>query len=122
MAERTEELAAALVEGLYDGKPLRQLCRDNGISKSAVYRWLDDDSDFAGRIAHAREHGFHEIADECLEIADDQDEKPESRKVRIDTRLKLLAKWDPKRYGDKQLVGSDPDNPLPSGVSVVFKG
>lgn len=122
MAERTEELAALLIEGLYDGKPLRQLCRDNGISKSAVYRWLDDDSDFAGRIAHAREHGFHEIADECLEIADDQEEKAESRKVRIDTRLKLLAKWDPKRYGDKQLVGSDPDNPLPSGVSVVFKG
>lgn len=24
------------------------------------------------------------------------------RKLRIDTRLKLLAKWDPKRYGDKQ--------------------
>ena len=22
-------------------------------------------------------------------------------KLRIDTRLKLLSKWDPKRYGDK---------------------
>lgn len=39
-------------------------------------------------------------------------------KLRIDTRLKLLAKWDPKRYGDKQLVGSDPDNPLPQGFTV----
>lgn len=26
------------------------------------------------------------------------------RKLQIETRLKLLAKWDPKRYGDKQAI------------------
>jgi len=26
------------------------------------------------------------------------------RKLQIDTRLKLLAKWDPRRYGDKQTL------------------
>jgi len=26
------------------------------------------------------------------------------RKLQIETRLKLLAKWDPKRYGDLQKV------------------
>lgn len=121
MAERTQELADILVEGLYAGKPLRQLCRDNGISKSAVYRWFDDDEELAGRIARAREHGYHEIADECLEIADAGAEdavEVADKKVRIETRLKLLAKWSPKHYGDKQLVGSDPENPLPAGFIV----
>jgi len=28
----------------------------------------------------------------------------EHRKLRIDTRLKLLAKWNPKKYGDKQAI------------------
>ncbi|WP_343518104.1 hypothetical protein [Sphingomonas sp.] len=121
MAERTQELADALVEGLYEGKPLRQLCRDNGISKSAVYRWFDEDEELAGRIARAREHGYHEIADECLEIADEEPADAvdvQDKKVRIDTRLKLLAKWSPKLYGDRQLVGSDPENPLPAGFQV----
>jgi hypothetical protein len=38
---------------------------------------------------------------------------------RNDLKLKL-AKWDPKRYGDRQLLGSDPDNPLPAGFQVQF--
>lgn len=117
MADRTPELADKLVEGLYNGTPLRQLCRDNDISKSAVYRWFDDDEELAGRIARAREQGYHEIADECFEIADEEPSDAVDvahMKLRIETRLKLLAKWDPRRYGDKQLIGSDPDNPLPS--------
>jgi hypothetical protein len=121
MAERTSQLADILVEGLYNGQPLRQLCRENGISKSAIYRWIEDDSDLAGRIARAREHGYHDIADACLEIADEEPSDAvdvADKKVRIETRLKLLAKWDPRRYGDKQLIGSDPENPLPAALDV----
>lgn len=117
MAERTPELADLIVEGLYNGTPLRQLCRDNGISKSAVYRWFDDDAELAGRIARAREHGAHEIADECIEIADkiaSDAVDVSARKLQIETRLKLLAKWSPNTYGDKTLLGSDPANPLPT--------
>lgn len=139
MAEtwRTPEIAETIIEGLSEGIPLRQLARLHGFSKSAFYDWVKDDAEFAGRIARAREIGFDAIADEALEIADDatndwmkrqrQDgmdddvlnsEHVQRSKLRIDTRLKLLAKWDPKRYGDKQLVGSDPDNPLPQGFTV----
>ena len=32
----------------------------------------------------------------------------EHRKLRIDTRLKLLAKWNPKKYGDK-MAHTGPD-------------
>ena len=34
------------------------------------------------------------------------------RKLQIETRLKLLAKWDPKRYGERTTLAGDPDNPL----------
>jgi hypothetical protein len=30
-------------------------------------------------------------------------------KLRIDTRLKLLSKWDPKRYGEKLALGQADD-------------
>ncbi len=98
---RTQEIEDILAEGLTNGIPLRQLCRENAVSKSTVYNWMDDDADFAGRIARARGRGYHEIADTCLEIADDKTEDPASRRVRIEARLKLLAKWDPKGYGEK---------------------
>ena len=119
---RTAENADKIVAGISDGVPLRQLCRDLQISKSEVYRWRDDDAEFEGRIARARLEGFDAIADETIEIVDNLTEDPASRRVRADTRLKLLAKWDPKRYGDKQLIGSDPDNPLPAGFEVKLVG
>ena len=66
----------------------------------------------------ARESGFDAIANECLEIADDAaldtietrfGPKPDKEwlarsKLRVETRLKLLAKWHPKKYGDKLQV------------------
>lgn len=130
---RSAELIEAVLVGISEGIPLRQLAREHGFSKSAFYDWLDKDEDLAGRFARARLVGFDAIAEETLDIADDatndwmkrhrQDgtdedtfnsEHVQRSRLRIETRLKLLAKWDPKRYGEKTLHGSDPDNPLPA--------
>ena len=129
---RTMAIDEILLEGISEGIPLRQLCRIHGISKSAVYNWRKEDAEFDGRFAQARARGFHEIAEEALEIADDgtndwvKREKPggtagddvlngehvQRSKLRIETRLKLLAKWDPKNYGDKTILSNDPENPI----------
>lgn len=126
---RTSSLADAIVQGIADGTPLRELCRIHGISKSEVYRWQEDDVELRGRIARARIDGFDAIAEECLEIADDATndwmkrrkgeeevdafdaEHVQRSKLRIETRLKLLAKWDPKRYGEKLALGGAEDLP-----------
>jgi hypothetical protein len=34
------------------------------------------------------------------------------RKLQIETRLKLLAKWNPKKYGDRVQLAGDADSPL----------
>jgi len=34
------------------------------------------------------------------------------RKLQIETRLKLLAKWNPKKYGERVQVAGDAENPL----------
>jgi len=107
---RSAKLADIIIEDLTSGKPLRQICREQGVGKSAVYDWLDDDVELFGRFARARERGGHEIADQCLEIADDREDDPASRRVRVETRLKLLAKWNPNQYGEQSklaLTGAD---------------
>lgn len=70
----------------------------------AVYDWMADEA-FAARIARARDLGYDAIAQSTVEIADtpsDHKEDVQHRKLQIWTRLQLLAKWDPKRYGDRQ--------------------
>ena len=34
------------------------------------------------------------------------------RKLQIETRLKLLAKWNPKKYGDRVTMAGDAENPM----------
>lgn len=125
----TREIADQICDRLADGEPLRQICRDEAMPAwRTVYDWKAAHEDFAARIAHARDAGFDAIAEQCLDIADDtasdtiegeHGDRPNTEwisrsKLRVETRLKLLAKWDPKRYGDKVDVnhGGQGDNPL----------
>lgn len=98
-------IAEQIVEQIAEGVPLREICRQEGMPAwRTVYDWQEAHPDFAARIARARASGFDAIASECVEIADHTppiSDCVQQSKLRIETRLKLLAKWDPKRYGDK---------------------
>lgn len=101
----TEALAQEICERISRGEPLTQICRDSHMpQRSNVHCWRAEHEGFAGRFARARECGFDAIAAECMRIADDKmgDPDPSSRRVRVETRLKLLAKWNPKTYGERQ--------------------
>lgn len=120
-----QDIADAVVEWISQGKTLRDFCRQDGMpARRTIDDWRAKDDIFAARIARARLDGWDVIAEECLTIADtpqlgvtiteDDSEKGGTKKVmedmlghrklQVETRLKLLAKWDPKRYGDKQQV------------------
>jgi hypothetical protein len=127
----TPELGAFIAERLSKGEPLAQICRDEGMPHDDTVRnWMAADEKFSQVIARARERGYDVLAADCLLIADtpqigeETTTKPNGdietktgdmlghRKLRIETRLKLLAKWDPKRYGDKLALSGDAENPL----------
>jgi hypothetical protein len=129
----TTELIERICERLETGEPMAQICRDDGMpAYRTVKDWIDGKPDVSAAIARAREIGFDAIAQDTLTIADDGrndfmerlaadgDEKAQlafnaehvqRSRLRVDTRLKLLAKWDPKRYGDKLALGGAEDLP-----------
>lgn len=119
-----QDKVEAICEWIAQGQTLRQWCRDNGVHYSTVYLWMEKDKDFAQRFAHAREIGTDCIADDALEIIDTVPEmtggespKYDSAHVawlrnRAEYRLKLLAKWNPKKYGDRTTLAGDSENPL----------
>lgn len=112
-SKRSAELDDRICERLANGDTLRQICRDEKISHTTIGVWKAEDEAFAKRIELAREVGYDAIADSCMEIADATDKyrsrdtlgklvrDPQRDKLRVWTRLQLLSKWDPKRYGEK---------------------
>ena len=139
--ELTPELEDSIIERLSNGEPLRQICRDEGMpSWRTVYRWLEKNESLMSRFARARELGHDAISEECLDIADDSrndwmqkeldngrvidvlnSEHVQRSKLRIETRLKLLAKWNPKKYGERIDLnhGGQKDNQLPPATVIV---
>jgi hypothetical protein len=126
----TPALAAEIAQRISMGEPLRKICRDEHMPHwTVMYDWLAQDDSLSLRVARAREAGYEAMAEETLEIADNfhlgesqvMDDKGSKvtiedmlghRKLRIETRLKLLACWSPAKYGNKVQLGGDPHNPL----------
>ncbi len=102
----TPEQIGDICDELASGKSLRQICREQGMAESSVRYWLNRDEAAFAQTAHARELGCDAIADQCIEIADDEELEPADRRVRIETRIKLLGKWS-QRYGEKVTVNSN---------------
>ena len=107
------QIADEIATRISAGETLRAICREPGMPAwRTVYDWINQHQDFAARIAQARELGHDAIAEEAMAIADSPMPSTDSgatdsgavahAKLRVETRLKLLAKWSPKKYGDKQ--------------------
>jgi len=105
----------AICERLAKGEGIATICRDPDMpSFNRVYEWRKADQAIDEKINAARALGFDVIAESCIDIADAKDEyepkdlggklvrDPQRDKLRVWTRLQLLAKWDPKRYGEMQ--------------------
>ncbi len=127
----TKAIGQHICERMSEGIPLREICRDRGLAWPTVYRWIEAHPEFGEAYQRARDIGMDAIAEECLEIADDgrndfvkrqigdgpelemlNSEHVQRSKLRIETRLKLLAKWNPKKYGDRVTHTGDPAAPL----------
>ncbi len=132
----TEEIAEQICDLVSNGVNLRKVCRMDGMpSWRTVYNWVVEKPDFASRLARARELGYDSLAEEALEISNTphlgqkkvftsgagededsmtvtEDDMLGHRKLQIETRLKLLAVWDPKRYGNKVQLGGDGGLPI----------
>lgn len=107
-----DEIAERIVERLANGEPLKRICEDESMPNySTVLRWQDRHPDFGMLSARAKQDGTHALADECLSIADNENIDPADKRVRIDTRIRLIGKWNSKVYGDKVAVGGDADAP-----------
>ena len=119
----TEELVAEICDRVANGTPLREICREEDKpSWVTFYNWLCADNELSLRFARSRELGTDAIAEDAIAILDTIPERIDGGRMdsayvqwqrnRVEYRLKLLAKWNPKRYGDKTILSGDKENPV----------
>ena len=138
----TKDIGDEICQRLSLTESLRRICRDDHMpDRVTVYRWLWSSDpvteEFRNNYARARDIQADDFIDEVNDIADDgsndwmevrdkvdgsllgwkvNGEAIQRSRLRIDTRKWVAGKQRPKKYGDRTIIGGDPDNPLlPSG-------
>lgn len=115
-----DDVTAQICARLAVGDPMTVVCRDLDIPVRTVNTWRQDDAEIAARFDEARDLGRDAIAHRARATARGKGEAEggdstgdvQRDRLIIDTDFKLLAKWDPRRYGEKMTLSGDPESPL----------
>src|SRR5437762_3081092 len=119
--KRSKELAEEICRRIVEGETVTTICQDKKMpSKQSVYNWLNDDPEFRRRYNESRMLFYEHMADEILDISDDDsgDFKKVKRRdgteefvpdwelvnrsrLKVDTRKWILARVLRKKYGDQ---------------------
>lgn len=130
----TEELADSICELIVQGMSCNKISQlDNMPAKSIIYYWLSKHKSFLDKYTQALEIRSLTYLDEVSDIADDgsndyyekkgkngetfmafDSEHVQRSRLRIETRLKMLEKLQPRKYGAKVDLnhGVQEDNPI----------
>lgn len=97
------------------GKSRAWIAATLGISRQTMANWEEAHPEFLDAMTHAKL-----LAQKWWEDAGQMG--MEADKFNATVWAKNMSCRFADEWRDKQLLGSDPENPLPSGVNVTFKG
>jgi hypothetical protein len=133
--KQVETIFDSILEQIENGRPLRQILKDEGMpSSKTFFEWIGKDDVKVKRYAHACEVRADVIFEEIIDIADDKThdeihtengviqntEFIQRSRVRIDARKWVVSKLNPKKYGDRLQHANDPDNPMPKPQTIYI--
>lgn len=141
-----EKLFKKVIKELQKGRSLRKILKDDQTpSRTALYSWLDEDAEYAERFARAMEIGDEVLEEQKLEIAETRlvetveeigrtgktpftkiitRDNVQRSKLMIETIDKILARRNPRKYGNKlDLTSAGEALAVPAivGMSIINK-
>ncbi|HDX5565774.1 TPA: DNA-binding protein [Escherichia coli] len=116
----TEEKALEICELVADGQSINKISKMPGMpTRSTILKWFRDVPEFSDMYIRAKEIGFEVLADEIIDIADAAEniktEELRRHQLMIETRKWLLAKLQPRKYGERvtqEIVGNKEEAPV----------
>tara|TARA_R110000868_G_scaffold187188_1_gene429679 strand:+ start:2619 stop:3056 length:438 start_codon:yes stop_codon:yes gene_type:complete len=106
-AKKTPKLVNEVLSRIAGGETLAAMGRELDFHPQSWADWIRADEALAIAYQRARDVGADVIADDILRIIDEvpaDSEQIQRAKLRAEYRLKLLAKWNPKRYGETRTL------------------
>lgn len=112
---RNAENARIICDKIVQGMTLKQIARDFGASHhTTIHMWISQDAAFAEQYRLAKQAQADVFAEECIEIADngsndwmEREGKAQPNyemalrsKLRVETRMKLMRSYAPRRFGN----------------------
>lgn len=100
----TEEMGNRVCEAVKASQSgLRTTLKADGSlpSLEIVMRWLDQYASFRSQYTLAKNDQLRLMAEDIVDLSNDESLEPNDKRIRIDTRKWLLSKLIPKTYGDK---------------------
>ena len=94
------ELLDAICSEMAEGKSLRAICRERGLSESTARYWISKTPEASAQYARAAELRADSYFDQVMEIADDSTMSADDRRIAIDARKWAAGKLNGK-YSDK---------------------
>lgn len=118
----SDAVAAKLCAKLAEGQSLRKACSAKDMPSTAtVFRWMQSIDGFREQYETAKAEATEHLVEEMLDIADDVEENPASRRVRVDTRKWIASKLKPKKYGDRVTHQGDDEAPLYTTIEHIIR-
>jgi hypothetical protein len=77
---------------------------DNMPSYASVYRWMDEHPEFRTRYERARQDSADAMAEQIVQLANDEIGNPHLMRARVDAYKWIAAKLKPRRYGDNSEI------------------
>jgi hypothetical protein len=123
----TPELSEKICEIIStSSRGLRSISKELNISTFSILKWLNENKEFSIQYARAKEMQADFMAEEIIEISDDNSndtlstdfgdkenkEWTNRSRLRVDARKWAASKLAPKKYGDKLELSGDPQNPV----------
>jgi hypothetical protein len=95
-------MAAKICGEMAAGSSLVKICKQEGYpSTTAVFNWQTKFPIFRERYDEAQRARTEFLGEQLIDIADDSTGEVQRDKLRLDTRKWILARMNPRRWGDR---------------------
>lgn len=97
-----EDIADRICEQMAAGWSLVKICQQEGFpSTTAVFNWQMKNPEFREKYDEAQRKRTEFLSEQLWDIADETTGDVQRDKLRVDTRKWVLARMNPKRWGDR---------------------
>lgn len=124
MSDTREAVVEAIFKGLEGGAPVGPILAMLGISRHTWWDWTHDNPEWGERYARAQETWAERLVEDCVDVAKDALLDPKSRRVIVDTNLRVAALMAPKRFSQTaldRLVAPPPEDVQRSPEEIALR-